>query len=101
MPDAAPESAGGHPPGAAVQCGSEPPILYTQTGCVDSGRVRSWLVEHGIPFTERNVTGNPEVAQALYQTGLFGTPLLVAGERKVFGFHPAHLAAFFDDETDP
>lgn len=71
----------------------ETAILYTQTGCADSRRVRSWLTERGVPFVERNVTGDLAAAEALAATGLFVTPLLVVGGCRVVGFRPRNLAA--------
>jgi glutaredoxin len=71
------------------------PILYTQTGCAESARVRHWLTERGIPFIERNVSTDPEAAHALAATGTFATPLLVAGEAQALGFRPDALAALF------
>jgi glutaredoxin len=68
-------------------------VLYTQAGCADSRKVRTWLTEHGVAFRERNVTGDVEAARALAATGMFATPLLVAGETKILGFRPAALAA--------
>jgi glutaredoxin len=67
------------------------PILYTQAGCAESAKVRSWLIEHGIPFTERDASADPEAAVALAATGTFATPLLVNGERNVLGFRPMSL----------
>lgn len=69
------------------------PILYTQRGCGDSARVRRWLTERGIAFTERDVSDDHEAAQALYRTGIFATPLLVVGETRLLGFRPRELAA--------
>ena len=68
------------------------PILYTQTGCTESARVRSWLADHGITFTERDAGSDPEAARALYATGTFATPLLVIGDTTVLGFRPEALA---------
>ncbi len=68
------------------------PVLYTQTGCVDSERVHDWLAQRGISVTERNVTGDLAAAEALAATGIFATPLLVIGDRTVFGYRPAQLA---------
>ena len=76
MPDAVPE-----------------PVLYTQAGCGESARVRAWLVEHGIAFTERDASADPEAARALAEMGLFATPLLVTGATRVLGFRPEALAA--------
>jgi glutaredoxin-like protein NrdH len=69
------------------------PILYTQTGCAESVKVRTWLTDHRISFTERNASVDPEAAQALAATGTFATPLLVLGQKNVLGFRPEALAA--------
>ena len=50
------------------------PILYTQAGCAESAKVRAWLTDHGIAFTERDASRDPEAAQALAETGTFATP---------------------------
>ncbi|MGI8644381.1 MAG: glutaredoxin family protein [Thermomicrobiales bacterium] len=67
-------------------------ILYTQQTCPESPKVRAWLVKHHIPFTERDVTTDIDAAKALYETGIFATPLLVVGETKVLGFRVEELA---------
>ncbi len=76
----------------------EQPILYTQAACGDSRRVRAWLAERGIPFVERNVTDDPGAARALAATGVFATPLLVAGGTPVLGFRPDAIAAALGKE---
>ena len=76
------------------------PILYTQQGCVESRKVRSWLAERGVPFVERNVTGNLDTAKELLATGIFATPLLVIGGTTVLGYRPeAIVAALRGDES--
>jgi glutaredoxin len=69
------------------------PILYSQTGCAQSAKVRAWLSEHGIRFIERDAGADSEAAQALAATGTFATPLLDIGSSQVLGFRPAALAA--------
>ncbi len=69
------------------------PILYTQAGCDESRRVRDWLTERGIAFTERDVTTDLEAARALLATGTFATPLLVVGTETILGFRPDALTA--------
>jgi arsenate reductase-like glutaredoxin family protein len=69
------------------------PILYTQADCVESAKVRAWLIDHGVPFIERDASADPDAATALAATGTFATPLLVSGQTKVLGFQPAALAA--------
>ncbi len=76
------------------------PILFTQTDCEDSAaegqQVRAWLIQQDIPFTERNVTGDLEAAQALYETGVFATPLLLVDNVKVLGFRARELTQVLD-----
>ena len=74
---------------------AEAAILYTQAGCADSARVRAWLTERGIPFTERSVTNDADAARALYATGIFATPLVVVGDAKQLGFKPQALTTLF------
>ena len=69
------------------------PIPYTQTGCVESGRVRDWLIRDDFAFVERNVTGDLDAARDLLSTGSFGTPLLDIGRVIVVGFRPHQLSA--------
>ncbi len=71
------------------------PILYTQSGCADSPKVRAWLTEHGVAFTERPVA-DQETAEELAATGIFATPLLVLGSTQVLGFHPELLTTVID-----
>jgi len=47
--------------------------LYSQPGCVDSGKVRQLLRAHGVPFVERDVSRDAEAAAALARTGIFAT----------------------------
>ncbi len=67
------------------------PILYTQVSCAESEKVRAWLVDHGIPFTERDASADQRAASALAATGTFATPLLVIGDTTVLGFRPDAL----------
>jgi len=69
------------------------PVLYTQTGCAESRQVRAWLTERRITFTERNVADDHNAAEALLETGIFGTPLLIVGDRAIIGSRPDVLTA--------
>ncbi len=73
------------------------PVLYTQNGCSESCQARAWLTERCITFTERNATGDIDVAKALLTTGTFATPLLMIGNRTVLGFRPDTLATALAD----
>ncbi len=69
------------------------PTLYTQAGCAESAKVRGWLVERRIAFTEGDAGVDPVAAQLLAATGTFATPLLVLGKEKILGFRPEAIAA--------
>jgi glutaredoxin len=73
------------------------PILYTQAGCAESAKVRSWLTDHGIRFVERDAGSDPDAAAALAATGTFATPLLVSGDTRVLGFREQALATLLSD----
>lgn len=77
--------------------------LYTQAGCAESAKVRAWLTEQSIHFTERDVSADPEAVEALIATGTFATPLLVAGHNRVLGFRSRELSAILlsTGRTDP
>lgn len=71
---------------------NDPLTLYTQDGCAASSRVRACFLASAVPFVERNVSGNEGAAMALLATGVFATPVVVAGERSVVGGNVAALA---------
>jgi glutaredoxin len=69
-----------------------PVTLFTQAGCPDSARVHDCLVSSQVPFVERNVTTDPDAGHALMATGLFATPLVLAGEHAILVTRPRDLA---------
>ena len=77
------------------------PILYSQAGCVESARVRRWLVAHGVSFSERDAGSDPTAAQALAATGTFATPLLVIGDNQVLSPRPRVLTALLGAGEKP
>ncbi len=62
-----------------------PIVLFSQDGCADSARVRACFRVSGVPFVERNVTGDEEAAAALLATGVFATPVVIAGGQPLVG----------------
>ncbi|HEU5432205.1 MAG TPA: glutaredoxin domain-containing protein [Thermomicrobiales bacterium] len=73
--------------------GAEPLTLFTQDGCPDSARVRTCLLASGVPFVERNLSREPLAAAALLATGLFATPVVVAGAQTLLAARRDQLAA--------
>ncbi len=53
--------------------------LFTQDGCEDSARVRACLTLSDVPFVEHTVSVDPQAVHLLLATGIFATPLVVAG----------------------
>jgi arsenate reductase-like glutaredoxin family protein len=74
------------------------PRLYTQDGCAESARVRAWLTERGVPFFERNASADAAAARELAATGIFATPMLVVGRRRVLGYRPETIQSALDAE---
>ena len=66
-------------------------VLFTEAGSAECGRVRRLLRDHGVAFCEQHVSHDAGAARALAETGIFGTPLLVVGDRTVFGYRPAAI----------
>ena len=55
--------------------------------------VKVYLSRKGIPFTERNVSLEPDAKETLLGLGYRSTPVTVIGEEKVVGYNPAKLEA--------
>jgi len=53
-----------------------------------------------MPFTERNVTDDPEAMAELATQRSFATPLLVVGDQMIVGYHPQALVALPDEEGE-
>lgn len=68
-------------------------ILFTQTGCADSGHVRDWLAARNIPVVERNVTDDPDAMADLAAQPFFATPLLIIGQQIILGYRPQAIEA--------
>jgi glutaredoxin len=77
------------------------PVLYTQAGCAESAKVRTWLIEHDISFTERDASADADAAENLAATGTFATPLLAIGPQNVLGFRPETLLSILGTNPKP
>lgn len=69
-----------------------PVTLFTQNGCPDSARVRACFLASGVPFVERNVSGDDDAARALAATGVFATPLVASEGLAILGANVPKLA---------
>jgi glutaredoxin len=52
-----------------------------------------YLSRKGIPFTEKNVSRDPEAVRELAGMGLQSLPVIIIGEKRLSGFNPAAIDA--------
>ena len=55
--------------------------------------VKVYLSRKGIPFSERNVSLEPEARQDLLDMGFRTTPVTVIADQNLVGYNPAKLEA--------
>lgn len=60
--------------------------LYTVPNCADCQAVKRLLTYHGVPFTEKNVRGDPEaLAEMQRRADVRIAPVTVIGEQAFYG----------------
>ena len=52
-----------------------------------------YLSQKGIPYTEKNVSRDPEAVQELIDMGLRSLPVILIGEERLRGFNPVAIDA--------
>ena len=62
------------------------------------GKVKEFLSQRGIPFTERNIAQDPEAMSELEALGVMTTPVTVIGEELVIGFDRPKLERLLEDQ---
>jgi len=83
----APSSAG-LPYEVAQAMNNFPVTLYTGDKCDPCNSGRSYLKQRGIPFSEKTVTDNDDLARMKQLTGESRLPVLTVGRNKQTGFEP-------------
>lgn len=63
------------------------------------GRVKEFLSQKGVPFTERDVSQDEEALAELETLGVMTTPVTVIDDEVVIGFDRARLEALLSAET--
>jgi regulatory protein spx len=61
--------------------------LYTSPSCTSCRKARAWLIEHEIPFTERNIFSEPlglDELKSVLQMTEDGTEEIISTRSKVF-----------------
>ena len=52
-----------------------------------------YLSQKGVPYTEKNVSRDPEAVQELIDMGLRSLPVIIIGEERLRGFNPVAIDA--------
>lgn len=65
---------------------SHPVTLYTTRNCIPCDDGRKLLTERGVPFTEKTVNNNEDIAQFRKVSGDSNLPLLIIGRSKERGY---------------
>lgn len=59
--------------------------------------VKVYLSRKGVPFTEYNVSLEPEAKKQLLEMGFRTTPVTVIGDTKIVGYKPPQLESALAD----
>ena len=68
-----------------------PIMVYTQLTCQACHRLKSFLAQNHIEYTERDVTEDEEAFTELQRLGFSTTPVILIGEEILAGFDQAKL----------
>ena len=71
-----------------------PVTLYTSPGCAPCDSGRSLLVARGIPFTEKTVESNDDIAALKKIAGSASLPLLTIGGQQISGFQDSNWSQY-------
>jgi glutaredoxin len=63
-----------------------PVTLYTGTDCMPCGSARAYLASRGVPFTEKTVSTNEDIAALQRLSGSNSLPFLTVGGQQIKGY---------------
>jgi|CXWK01.1.fsa_nt_gi glutaredoxin len=78
-----------------------PATLYTAAGCAPCDSARAWLRERGIPFAEKTVSSNEDLASYTRLTGGTSLPALTIGSQVLRGLEREQWATYLDTAGYP
>ena len=68
-------------------------VIYTTPTCTYCGAAKRWFTEHGVTYTEYDVSRDPTRASEMYRlTGQGATPVIRVGGQVMVGYDPLQLA---------
>lgn len=65
--------------------------VFTSTGCANCMQVKDYLKKTGIKFTECNIVEKREAMEELKKLGAMSVPVIVCGDKVIYGFDRAKL----------
>ena len=76
--------------------GRFPVTLYTGNDCAPCASARTFLTSRGIPFTERTVTSNEDIAAFQRLSGSSSLPFGTIGGQQLIGFSESEWTQYLD-----
>jgi glutaredoxin 3 len=68
-------------------------VIYTTPTCTYCGAAKRWFKDHGVTYTEYDISKDPVKAAEVYRlTGQGAVPVIRVGQQVVVGFDPLQLA---------
>lgn len=71
-------------------------IMYTTSTCPHCKTAKSYLMERGYPFIEKNAQLDPVAAAEMRAKKLMGVPSFIIGEEAIVGFDARKIEAILD-----
>ncbi|MEO8938204.1 MAG: glutaredoxin family protein [Burkholderiaceae bacterium] len=78
-----------------------PVTIYTGDRCAPCDDARGYLRSRGVPFVEKTVTSDEDIALFRQQSSDGTAPVVLVGGRKAIGFSQATLASLLDNAGYP
>ncbi len=81
--------------------GRFPVTLYTSASCASCDAARAYLKQRGVPFTEKTVGSDQDLAVVKRVSGDTAVPVVMIGSQKSVGFAQSVYAGLLDDAGYP
>lgn len=96
-PTASPAAANGALPYELRQVANRYPVtIYTGNDCAPCGSLRNMLTSRGVPYTERTVASNEDIAALQRLSGSTSLPFGTIGGQQLVGFSDAEWIQYLD-----
>ena len=102
LPLDAPLVAASSMPYALNQASSHFPVtLYTSSSCASCDAARAYLKQRGVPFSEKTVGSDADLAVVKRVSGDTAVPVVLVGSQKSVGFSSSVYSGMLDDAGYP